>query len=211
MKIKICGMRDQQNIDEVMALGPDYLGFIFYARSPRYAGHRSMVLPPAPVRTTLVVVDEEIEEVCRLQQLFQFKAIQLHGSESPAYCKQLRQQGVPGIEIFKAFGMKEGFDFGQLQAYEPWVDFFLFDTSTSQKGGSGITFDWNLLEGYILETPYWLSGGLGLEEIRTWYESGKNQGALAGFDLNSRLEISPGLKDVSMVRSILELRDEYLK
>lgn len=214
MKIKICGMRELENIREIAALRPDYLGYIFYGPSPRFAGSAdyidNAVLPLEGIIKTGVFVDEKQQEVIRLQQLMGFGAIQLHGKETPAYCRELRAMLPVHVQLIKAFGIQAEFDFPALELYAPEVDFFLFDTSTSMKGGSGQTFNWKLLDNYILDVPYWLSGGLGVEEIEELLKTGRLSPALYGFDLNSRLELGPGCKDVAKVRRILELRDAYL-
>ena len=214
MKIKICGMREAANITAVAGLNPDYLGYIFYKKSPRYAGGEefceNLSLAAGSAVKTAVFVDEEISEICRIQQLYHFGAVQLHGNESPGFCAGLRALLPEGVQIFKAFGMKAGFDFTALDAFQPHIDFFLFDTSTAQKGGSGITFDWALLQDYHLLTPYWLSGGMGIAEIARALETGHLADTLYGFDLNSKLELKPGEKDVSKVRLIMQLRDAWL-
>lgn len=207
-------MREPQNIQEVAALQPDYMGYIFYARSPRFAGkpsyHQSLLVPTGNAIKTAVFVDEQLPEICRIQRLYQFGAIQLHGNESADFCKQLREALPADVQIFKAFGMTDDFDFSRLSVYQPYIDFFLFDTSTREKGGSGKTFDWAILKNYTLDTPYWLSGGIGLDEIEEVLKTGFLSDTLYGIDLNSKLEIEPGHKDVAKVHKIMNLRDACL-
>ena len=208
-------MLEPQNIIDVAGLQPDYMGYIFYARSPRFAGkvtnQESLLTKTGNSIKTAVFVDEQISEICRVQRLYKFGAVQLHGNETPEFCKSLRELLPPGVEIFKAFGMADEFDFSRLIAYQPFVDFFLFDTSTIEKGGSGKTFDWAMLKNYHLDTPYWLSGGIGIEEIERVLKTGFLSDTLYGIDLNSRLETEPGHKDIAKVASIMKLRDDCLK
>lgn len=214
MKIKICGMREPQNIKDVAALQPDYMGYIFYARSPRFAGkvtnHETLLTKTDNSIKTAVFVDEQIPEICRVQRIYQFGAVQLHGNETSEFCKNLRDQLPSGVQIFRAFGMADEFDFSKLITFQPFVDFFLFDTSTIEKGGSGKTFDWAILKNYHLDTPYWLSGGIGIEEIEQVLKTGFLSDTLYGIDLNSRLETEPGHKDISKVASIMKFRDACL-
>ena len=145
-----------------------------------------------------------------MQRIYQFGAVQLHGNETSEFCKNLRDQLPSGVQIFKAFGMADEFDFSKLITFQPFVDFFLFDTSTIEKGGSGKTFDWAILKNYHLDTPYWLSGGIGIEEIEQVLKTGFLSDTLYGIDLNSRLETEPGHKDISKVASIMKFRDACL-
>jgi phosphoribosylanthranilate isomerase len=197
MKLKICGMKIPENILEVLALKPDYMGFIFYRKSKRYVADLSAEFAkslPSEIKKTGVFVDEDAAEVCGLVALYGLSAVQLHGAESPAYCAQLKALLSPEIEMIKAFGVNEDFDFAQLNAYDRYVDYFLFDTQTPGHGGSGRTFDWSLLAGYVLEKSYFLSGGIGLESIEDLLNI--NDERLYAVDVNSRFELSPGLKDI---------------
>ncbi len=202
MKIKVCGMKQAANIAEVANLQPDYLGFIFYPKSPRLISEVSAELikyVPADIKTVGVFVNEEIEEVKLKITKHQLKAVQLHGTESVAYCAELKSIGV---EVIKAFGVHPEFDFKQLEAYAPVIDYFLFDTQTPAHGGSGKVFDWKLLEGYQLDQPYFLSGGIGLEhapQIKTIQDP-----RLYAIDVNSKFELEPGLKDVEQLKEFFK-------
>lgn len=206
IKIKVCGMSQATNVAEVADLHPDYLGFIFYPKSPRFVNEVSAELikyVPASIKTTGVFVDEALEEVKGLIAKHQLKAVQLHGKETPAYCEELK---LIGVEVIKAFGVSAGFDFEQLEAYQDVVNYFLFDTQTVAHGGSGKVFDWSLLENYKLQKPYFLSGGIGLEQV----EEIKNikDPRLYAIDLNSKFEIEPGLKDVDRLREFFKTLDK---
>jgi phosphoribosylanthranilate isomerase len=199
-KLKICGMRQATNIAEVADLHPDYLGFIFYEKSPRFISDISAELikyVPSPIKTTGVFVNEQLEVIKAKINRFNLKAVQLHGQEDAEFVKSLKGTGV---EVIKAFGLDERFDFEQLDAYNDAVDYFLFDTQTPAHGGSGKVFDWQLLKHYHLTKPYFLSGGIGLDHIETI--KAINDARLYAIDVNSRFEIEPGLKDVEKLKEL---------
>jgi phosphoribosylanthranilate isomerase len=195
-KLKICGMKVPANITEAVALQPDYLGFIFYPASKRFIEDLDPAIVktiPAGIQTTGVFVNEELDKVKAAVKLYQLKAVQLHGQEGPEYCKQLQEETV----VIKAFGINADFDFSTLTPYEKVIDYFLFDTQTPEHGGSGKTFSWQLLERYTLQKPYFLSGGIGLESAAALKEIKDKR--LYAIDVNSRFEISAGLKDITQL------------
>ncbi|HMI00932.1 MAG TPA: phosphoribosylanthranilate isomerase [Pedobacter sp.] len=197
LRLKICGMKVPANILEVAALKPDYMGFIFYKQSKRYAGGLSAELLmdlPLNIKKTGVFVDEDLAGVAGLATEFGFSAVQLHGAETPEYCLELKQILPQETEIIKAFGVDENFDFAQLKAYEEIVDYFLFDTQTPDHGGSGKVFNWSLLDRYELDKPYFLSGGIGPEHVEDI--SNIKDKRLYAIDVNSRFELEPGLKQI---------------
>jgi len=197
MKIKVCGMKYPENISAVAALQPDYMGFIFYPQSPRFASELE-VIEVSAIRTG-VFVDENEGKVKKLIGKCQLDAIQLHGSESPQFCKLFKGK----VIVIKAFGVDENFDFEKLNDYEGCVDYFLFDTKTSKHGGTGETFNWKLLDSYKLNIPFFLSGGLSLEnmeEVKTI-----SHPKFYGVDLNSRFEIEPALKDIDKLKKAFEI------
>lgn len=202
MKIKVCGMKHAANIAGVANLRPDYLGFIFYPKSPRYIAEVSAELikyVPADIKTVGVFVNEEINEVKLKVAKHQLKAVQLHGAESVDYCAELK---ILGVEVIKAFGVHSEFDFKQLEPYALVVDYFLFDTQTPVHGGSGKVFDWQLLEKYQLDKPYFLSGGIGLEHAQQI--TGIQDARLYAIDVNSKFELEPGLKDVEQLKEFFD-------
>lgn len=202
VKLKICGMKLPDNIRAITALKPDYLGFIFYRESSRFVDGLTPSFVkslPTTVRKTGVFVNEELNRVAQLAVLYGLNAVQLHGQEPVKYCIALR--GLlddVGIQIVKAFGIDENFDFKSVNAYANVVDYFLFDTQTPAHGGSGKTFDWSLLEGYQLDKPYFLSGGIGPESILQLKQI--NDPRLYAIDVNSRFELAPGLKDIDKLK-----------
>ncbi len=195
-------MKQAANIAAVADLRPNYMGFIFYQKSPRYISEISAELikyVPSEIKTVGVFVDEDIETVKALVAKHYLKAVQLHGKETVDFCREIKQMGV---EVIKAFGVHPDFDFSILEAYEPAVDYFLFDTQTPAHGGSGKVFDWTLLVKYQLDKPYFLSGGIDLShamQIKNMEDK-----RLYAIDINSKFELSPGLKDVGKLKEFLK-------
>jgi phosphoribosylanthranilate isomerase len=202
VKIKICGLKDPENIKAISALAPDYMGFICYGLSPRFIA----ALPPdvldalpTAIYKTAVFVDESKETIENLIEQFDFNAVQLHGSESPKFCQALRSK----VKVFKAFGIDDSFDFDLLDAYRNNVDHFMFDTKTENHGGSGKTFDWNLLSNYKLDIPFFLCGGISLDNLDQIKQI--KHPAFYGVDLNSKFEVEPGLKDVQKLEQAFKI------
>lgn len=208
MKLKICGMK--LNTTEVALLQPDYLGFIFYAGSPRFYDQESIEKLPENVKKVGVFVKETFNKVYSKIEQFDLNVIQLHGGESAGYCSGLKNKiGSKKIEIWKVFSIKDNFDFSVLEEYEPYVDKFLFDTKGENKGGNGYTFNWEVLKNYPSSKEFILSGGIGPEEMEKLKKLTKSSLPLHGIDVNSKFEIEPGLKDVELLRKFkgnLEVR-----
>lgn len=195
---KVCGMRAPENIEALLLLQPDFLGFIFYARSARYVGQQLdadlLQRFPPKTRKVGVFVNESLEVMLAAVRKYGLEAVQLHGTESPGLCHQLKGQG---LLVFKAFSVDDDFDFDQLAAYEGSCDFYLFDTKGQQYGGNGTTFNWDVLKRYALPTPFFLSGGIDLEHAEQI--KALSLPALKGIDINSRFETGPAQKDVDKV------------
>lgn len=202
VKLKICGMKDPENILAITALKPDYLGFIFYTGSQRFVDGLTPSFVkniPAGIKRTGVFVNEDLNKVARLALLYGFNAIQLHGSESAAYCLELKKiLAKEDIAIVKAFGVDEVFNFEDLTDYQEAADYFLFDTQTSNHGGSGKLFNWKLLKSYTMNKPYFLSGGIGPESITELHKI--NDTRLYAIDVNSKFELAPGIKDIHKLK-----------
>lgn len=195
VKLKICGMK--HNIAEVAKLQPDYLGFIFYDKSPRFFNAEEIPQLPAGVKKGGVFVDENISKVIELTKKHAFDIIQLHGSETNAYVRDLQSNlEFSDTLVWKAFSLDDEFDFSELSPYENTVDKFLFDTKGKEKGGNGYTFNWEILKGYTLKKPFILSGGIGLDEIESLKELLQTDLPIYAIDVNSRLETKPGLKNI---------------
>jgi phosphoribosylanthranilate isomerase len=191
--VKICGMRDPGNIRQVAVLSPDYMGFIFYPPSPRYAGNLSaadLAKLPSDIRKVGVFVDcpeDDLLPACRQMGL---RSVQLHGNESPGYCLAMKQNG---LEVIKVFSMGPGNAVPDTGAYRDSCDLYLFDTAGRGFGGTGKKFDWNRLGDFPVEKPFLLSGGIGPADVEQILKV--NHPQFHGVDLNSRFEIKPGLKD----------------
>ncbi|MGY4536349.1 phosphoribosylanthranilate isomerase [Mucilaginibacter sp. UYNi724] len=201
MKIKVCGLKYTDNIKAVEALKADYMGFICYDRSPRFIGGMDddeLVNIPTDIIKVGVFVDEDADSISKLIYKYKFDAIQLHGSESPQFCDMYRHE----VQVIKAFGIDEKFDFGRLDAYKNSVDFFLFDTKTPVHGGSGMVFDWAILDSYKLDVPFFLSGGLSLDNLDEVKQI--KHAAFYGVDLNSKFELSPALKDIDKLKQAFD-------
>lgn len=196
--IKVCGMREAQNIREVEQLGVDMIGFIFYHKSPRYIFEMPEYMPTKAKRVG-VFVNETKEMIQIMADRFELDYIQLHGEESPSYCRSLQQAD---LRLVKAFSISHAKDVLATKAYEGCCDYYLFDTKSQQYGGSGNQFDWSLLEAYTGKTLFLLSGGINFYSIKALKEFSHPK--LIGFDLNSRFELAPGKKDVKRIKSFLE-------
>jgi phosphoribosylanthranilate isomerase len=195
MKLKICGMKYPDNILEVSALLPDYLGFIFYEKSARYFNDE-MPKMPSSIKKVGVFVNATYDEITSKIEKFNLNAVQLHGDESAAFCCTLQKND---IEIIKVFLVDDDFNFEVLQHYENVCDYFLFDTKGKLHGGNGITFNWEILKNYKSEKPLFLSGGIGLDEIHRIQSLNL---PIYAIDVNSKFEIKPGLKDLNLVKQI---------
>ncbi|WP_439153406.1 phosphoribosylanthranilate isomerase [Winogradskyella sp.] len=192
MKLKICGMK--YNTVEVAQLQPDYLGFIFYKNSPRDFDD---IIPELPkgINKVGVFVDEHVEVIVDKIEKHKLDVIQLHGYESPDICRLLKGTKK---KIIKVFSIKDEFDFSVLDDYEDTCDYFLFDTKGKLPGGNGYTFNWDVLKDYPSTKPYFLSGGIGLDEIEKIKEFKQSEASkyCYAIDVNSKFEIEAGLKNI---------------
>lgn len=192
-------MKYVDNLMMVAAVQPDYLGFIFYDQSKRnFEG----VIPKLPkgIKKTGVFVNEYLEIVVSLVEEYQLEAIQLHGDESVDYIKELKGH-LPRVEVIKVFGIKDSFDFSILESYIEEIDYFLFDTKGKERGGNGVKFDWSVLKEYPFDKPFFLSGGIDLDDIAKVNEIGESHLPVYAVDINSRFETKPGVKNIKEVKS----------
>lgn len=216
MKIKVCGMRDGENIRRVAALGVDWIGMIFWDKSPRYvtmiptdAGiipDRADTTPKTDIKRVGVFVDEMPQNIITRAVNFELDLIQLHGHETPTMIRNLRRtldpDIRPGIQFIKAISVSCRDDIAAYKPYKDCVDYFLFDTKCPTVGGSGAQFDWSVLEAYDGNKPFLLSGGIGpddAERVRAFHHP-----QCIGIDLNSRFETAPGVKDVDLLRTFIQ-------
>ncbi|MBQ9660561.1 MAG: phosphoribosylanthranilate isomerase [Bacteroidales bacterium] len=197
--VKVCGMTEGENIRDVEALGVDLIGFIFWPGSPRFVREVPTYLPRKAGRVG-VFVDATREEILRRNETFGFTYVQLHGNESPEFCARLREQD--GLRVIKAFGIADEDVRNTVVGYEGACDLFLFDTKTPGHGGSGRRFDWSVMDDYEEKTRFILSGGIGMDMVATLHDF--IYPFLAGFDLNSRFETAPGIKDPELLEIFME-------
>lgn len=212
LKLKICGMREPENIGQISSLHPDYLGLIFYEASPRNVQEGIGALDPE-IRRTGVFVNASKEFILDKVEDYGLSAIQLHGEETPEFCRDLKQHysaNGKDLQLIKVFSIKETFDFERLKAYEAAADFFLFDTKGREKGGNGIRFNWEVLKKYPSTVPFFLSGGIGPEEVTDiqelyrHFEKKNNRKIFYGIDVNSKFERAPGVKDAAKLKTFRE-------
>ena len=230
MKIKVCGMRDAENIQQVRALGVDMIGLIFWPKSPRYVENISSHAGLIPdlrnediaegnageASYVGVFVDEMPQNVVTQAYNYKLGYIQLHGSESPVYIDNLKNTLIPDIlpdvKIIKALSIKQASDIEKWREYKGHADLLLFDTKCKSAGGSGKQFDWSLLEKYDGDIPFLLSGGIGpddVERVKAFHHP-----MCIGIDLNSKFEktnideggrttTTPGIKDVDKLKTFI--------
>jgi len=199
MEFKVCGMKYEDNMEAIAALNPNYMGFIFWEPSSRFFENKIPHIPPN-IKKVGVFVDADIHSIMEKINTHDLNAIQLHGNESSTYCKELKQaleQNNNTIAIIKAFALRDTFDFTVLNPFENVCDYYLFDTKGALPGGNGYTFDWGILKDYPSTKPYFLSGGIGPNEIEQVLDFLKTPAATycKVLDLNSKFETAPGLKD----------------
>ena len=222
VRLKVCGMNYFDNIQDVAALQPDYLGFIFYEKSARFF---EGVIPQlsSQIKKVGVFVNATFEHIIEKIEKHGLDLVQLHGHESPQFCQRLKDylqernnanepksmdsksknSEIPAFAgIVKVFSVEDQFDFELLKPYESTCDYFLFDTKGKLPGGNGYTFDWQALKNYPSTTPYFLSGGIGIEEVEKLEEFLKQPESryCHAIDVNSKFEIEPGLKNITLLQ-----------
>ena len=196
MKLKVCGMRSHENILALSDLKPDYMGFLFWKPSKRFVSTTTPTLP-SNIKKTGVFVDETFDEIKSLIETHQLQAIQLHGNENPIFCDRLKDLNV---EIIKVFSIKKDFDFSTLAPYENVCDYFLFDTKGELPGGNGYAFDWEMLKSYPSSKPFFLSGGIGMDQLADLEDIFKLNLPLYAIDVNSKFESEAGMKKIELLK-----------
>ena len=197
-------MREPQNISQLLELKPDFMGMIFYHKSPRFVDFNlcpseTLVQKFPSVKKVGVFVNQTVDEILSIVAKFNLDVVQLHGSETPDECGIFKQKG---ISVFKAFGISTKEDLEKLESYKDVVEKFVLDTKTESYGGSGKKFNWTILNEFSVPKPFLLSGGIGLEDIETVTKLKINN--MAGIDLNSKFEISPALKDIAKLKDVFK-------
>jgi phosphoribosylanthranilate isomerase len=198
-QLKVCGMRDADNILQVAALRPAYMGFIFYEKSPRFVGE-GFVLPagfPADIKKVGVFVNASAETMLATARRVGLDALQLHGHESVEVCRAVK---AAGLEVIKVFSVDDDVDFTSTEPFKEVADYFLFDTKGKLYGGNAKTFDWSVLKRYDQQVPFFLSGGLTPANVAgAMALEGVNLYAL---DVNSGVETAPGKKDIALIQEL---------
>lgn len=204
LMIKVCGMRSPHNILEVASLRPDYMGLIFYPKSPRFCGEAAplaLQAMPCTVNPVMVTVNMDIHLIRDLADRYGIRTLQLHGDEPPEYCQTLKECGKI---VWKAVGVSDADSLECASRYAGVADMMVLDTASKLRGGAGRKFDWNVLLEWKHPVDYILSGGIGEDDAEVVLRLKKSQTHLRGIDLNSRFELSPGIKDVSSLSRFIE-------
>lgn len=203
MQLKVCGITSTENIRALISLKINRLGFIFYHKSARYVYGKliedGLKEIPKHIRKTAVFVNAEKAEIEQIIDQYKLDSIQLHGDETPEFCNYFR----PKTEVIKTISIKDKSSFDNAKSYNDACDLFLFDTQSEHFGGTGKTFDWQWLEAYTLDKPFYLSGGLSLENYAEIKKIKHTQ--LIGIDVNSKFETAPGIKDIEKIKQLIAL------
>ena len=207
MRIKVCGNTQLSQVYAMDEMGIEFAGFIFYHKSPRYVvgriGEEELKKAKLKINKVGVFVNAGYDEVMGYVEKYGLYMAQLHGNESPRLCERISEQ-VPTIKVFR---IKEGDNIDwKIREYRTVSDLFLFDTDWFNYGGSGKKFDWKILDDAHIKKPFLLSGGIGIEDagaLRS-FATGKHGQNLFAVDVNSKLESSPGIKDMEKIRKFVE-------
>ncbi len=197
MIIKVCGMKEEQNIHALDLLQPSYIGLIFYEKSPRFVGENE--IPKTEAQKVGVFVNSSLDCIVAQANKYEFTHIQLHGHEPISLAESLFEKG---FKIIKNFSISDEIDNDAMEAWQPFCEYFLFDTKGKGWGGTGEKFDWRLLHDNKLETPFLLSGGIAFEDASE-IKKIKHK-AFAGIDLNSKFEIEPGIKNIEQLKIFID-------
>ena len=200
MIIKVCGMREANNIRNVEQLNIDWMGFIFYGGSSRYVATRPSHLPSQCKRVG-VFVNSNADDIMSKTRTYGLDIVQLHGRETPGFCKMMRSELPSGTILIKAIQINDKEDFIKADAFSPYIDYFLFETRSDNYGGSGQKFDWELLNHYNSDKPFILTGGIGPSDAQSILNI--HNPHFAGIDLNSGFEIRPAFKDVKLLKDFI--------
>ena len=204
MKLKVCGMRELENISALSELDPNYIGFIFWSESSRFVDKKTPPLDKKIIKTG-VFVDATFDYILTKIKDHQLDAVQLHGQESCSYCKVIKDYG---LKVIKSFSIKNTFDFNTLEDYENSCDYYLFDTKGKLPGGNGFTFDWKILNEYPSQKPFFLSGGIGVDNLNEIKKLVKTKLPIHAIDVNSKFETAPGNKNIELLKKFKKEIDE---
>ena len=204
MRLKVCGMRELENISALSELDPNYIGFIFWSESSRFVDKKTPPLDKKIIKTG-VFVDATFDYILTKIKDHQLDAVQLHGQESCSYCKVIKDYG---LKVIKSFSIKNTFDFNTLEDYENSCDYYLFDTKGKLPGGNGFTFNWKILNEYPSQKPFFLSGGIGVDNLNEIKKLVKTKLPIHAIDVNSKFETAPGNKNIELLKKFKKEIDE---
>ena len=191
-------MREPSNIKNVLSLQPEFMGFIFYEKSPRFVEEFPSDINFGSTKKIGVFVNETIENITKAIANYKLDGVQLHGDERPEFCAQLINE----CFVIKAFGIANANDLEQVGEYEGFIDFALFDTKSAQRGGTGKQFDWSILNAYQGKTPFLLSGGISPDDVEALQQISHPR--FVGVDVNSRFELEPAVKHVEQLQQFIQ-------
>lgn len=206
MLIKVCGITSVEQLKDLQLIGVDYAGLIFYPPSPRYVGKHKMQASETKeqqisIRKIGVFVNEQESDLLKLVDDWGLEMVQLHGEETPEFCERISKQ----VKVIKAFRVGTVVDIElMVSPYKDVVDYFLFDTMGEKYGGTGKQFDWKLVSNTVLEKPYFLSGGIGADLDQELNDFASTQKDLYAVDVNSKFEVSPGIKNMGLIRKFVD-------
>ena len=195
LKLKVCGMRNSENIIALSKIKPEFIGFIFHEKSSRNISNNLIQSTPDTIIRVGVFVDENINFILDKIKLHNLNCVQLHGKESTEFCAEVKKLG---IDVIKAFNISEQFNFSALKNYEETCNYFLFDAAGKNAGGNGIVFNWDLISNYTGRTPFLLSGGI--DETMTKTIKELKHPLLVGVDINSGFETKPAVKNITAIK-----------
>ncbi len=196
MKVKVCGIKHEENLLAIATLKVDWIGLNFYSKSKRFV-ETELKFADISIPKVGVFVNATLEYIREMVGQYGLSYVQLHGKESEHYCQEAQSI----CPVIKVFSIDEKFDF-QLTSPFDFCDYFLFDTKCEAYGGSGYKFDWNKLTKYEGDIPFLLAGGIGPDDLNEIKSISHAQ--LVGVDINSKFEIEPGLKNVKMVSNFIQ-------
>ena len=197
MKIKVCGLNNQDDINKLNNIDIDFLGFIFYKKSPRFVDHKIKISKINKEKVG-VFVNENLENILDKIKEYNLTFVQLHGDETPMFCKKIMDH----CKVIKAFRISDDFNLEKTTNYIENCDYFLFDTFTKDYGGSGKRFNWEKIKSFNYK-KFFLSGGINLNSINDIYTLKNENDFLFGIDINSKFEIKPGNKDLNKIKILV--------
>ena len=197
MKVKVCGLNNPSSISELNKVGIDFMGFIFFNKSPRFIS-KDLILSNLSKQKVGVFVNENFETIINYTKKYNLAYVQLHGEEEPFLCKKLMKV----VKVIKAFRVSNDYDINLTNSYIECCDYFLFDTKSDKFGGSGKKFDWGIIRKFTSK-KFILSGGIDMSSIEDINKIKKENKCLVAVDINSKFEISPGTKDVQKIKIFL--------